>query len=111
MSDIDDIEVAHDCNPCAPYDEEYGIFKFKFKEGRMKPVSFLVRLGKDVVNGGARGLVHGIVGGSVGMEQCIGGEGGTGEIVQNIIGGRETEDGNNDEAGRMEAGNAIGGDG
>lgn len=76
----------------------------------MKPVSFLERLGTDVVNGGARGLVHGIVGGSVGMEQFIGG-GGTGEIVQNINGGRETEDGNNDEAGRMEVGNAIGGDG
>lgn len=70
----------------------------------MKPVSFLGRSGKDAVNGGATRLVHGIVSGSAGMEHCISG-GGAGEIAQNINGGKETEDGNNDEAG-----SAIGGD-
>lgn len=51
-------------------------------------------------------MVHGIGGGSAGIEHFISGD--TGEIGQNINGGREIEDGNNAEAGRMEVGNAIG---
>lgn len=98
--------VAHDDNSWSPYDEEIGKFKFKFREGRKKPVSLLGRPGEDAANGGARGMVHGTGGGSAGNKHCIGGD--TGEIGQNINGGREIEDGNNAEAGRMEDGNAIG---
>lgn len=60
--------IACDCIPWVPYDEEVGKFKFKFREGRMNPVSFLVRPGEYPDIGGK----------SAGMEQFTTGD--TGEI-------------------------------